>query len=163
MPKYEHILLATEGREIPPRAVDIAANMASSSVHVISIARVHGTAFGLQTPGLMPTRGEWQEQRDLVAKAVKALRKRGLEADGHVVGTRKATKMILAEAQAKGCEAIVMAADRSRNRVIADFMWSQEPQRVGRRAKLPVYLVTDEAIIEALGTVGVWRRRRSAV
>jgi nucleotide-binding universal stress UspA family protein len=148
MPKYEHIMLATEGREISPRAVDIAANMATSAVSVISIARVHGVAFGLQTPGLLPTRAEWQEQRDLVAKAVKALRKRGLDARGHVVGTRKATKAILAEASQRGCEAIVMAADQPRNRFLADFMWSQEPHRVGRRAKMPVYLVTDDAILE---------------
>jgi nucleotide-binding universal stress UspA family protein len=163
MPKYDHILLATEGREIPARAVEIAASMANSSVHVISIARVYGVAFGLQTPGLMPTRREWQEQRELVTKAVKALRKRGIEADGHVVGTRKATKTILAEAQAKGCEAIVMPADPPRNRFVADFMWSQESHRVGRRAKLPVYLVTDEAIIERLAAPGTWRRRRPAV
>jgi nucleotide-binding universal stress UspA family protein len=148
MPSYEHILLATEGREISPRAVDIAANMATSAVSVVSIARVHGVAFGLQTPGLMPTRAEWQEQRDLVAKAVKALRKRGLDARGHVVGTRKATKTILAEAAQRGCEAIVMAADQPRNRILADFMWSQEPQRVGRRAKMPVYLVTEDAVLE---------------
>ena len=148
MPKYEHILLATEGREISPRAVDIAANMATAAVSVVSIARVHGVAFGLQTPGLMPTRAEWQEQRDLVAKAVNALRKRGLDARGHVVGTRKATKTILAEAAQRGCEAIVMAADQPRNRILADFMWSQEPQRVGRRAKMPVYLVTEDAVLE---------------
>ena len=148
MPKYEHILLATEGREISPRAVDIAANMATTAVSVVSIARVHGVAFGLQTPGLMPTRAEWQEQRDLVAKAVNALRKRGLDARGHVVGTRKATKTILAEATQKGCEAIVMAADEPRNRLLADFIWSQEPHRVGRRAKMPVYLVTEDAILE---------------
>jgi Universal stress protein family len=148
MPKYDHVLLATEGRVIPPRAVDIAANMASSHVHVISIARVHGVAFGLQTPGLMPTKREWDEQRELVDKAVRALRKRGLEADGHVVGTRKATKRIVQEAVIKHCEAIVMAADLPRNRFVGDFMWSQEPYRVGRRAKLPVYLVTEDEIIE---------------
>ncbi len=148
MPQYQNILLATEGREIPRRAVDVAADMARSSVRVISIARIHGVAFGLQTPGLMPTRAEWQEQRDLVAKAVKALRKRGVEADGHVFGTRKAAKVILREAQDNGCEAIVMGADSPRNRFIGDFMWSQEPYRVGRRAKLPVYLVTEDAVIE---------------
>jgi nucleotide-binding universal stress UspA family protein len=115
---------------------------------VISIARVYGVAFGLQTPGLMPTRREWQDQRELVAKAVRALRKRGLAADGHVVGTRKATKTILAEARTRSCDAIVMAADPPRNRILADFMWTQEPYRVGRRAKLPVFLVTDEDIIE---------------
>jgi nucleotide-binding universal stress UspA family protein len=148
MPQYQNILLATEGREIPKRAVDFAADMAGSTVRVISIARVHGVAFGLQTPGLMPNKVEWQEQRDLVAKAVKALRKRGLKADGHVVGTRKAAKVILREAELKQCEAIVMGADSPRNRVFADFMWSQEPYRVGRKANVPVYIVTDDAVIE---------------
>ena len=148
MPTYENVLLASEGREISQRAVEFAAKMAGSTVYVISIARVHGVAFGLQTPGLMPNRAEWQEQRDLVAKAVKALKKRGVQAEGHVVGTRKATRRIIAEADEKECEAIVMAADTPRNRLIADFMWSQESYRVGRKAKLPVYLVTDSDVIE---------------
>jgi nucleotide-binding universal stress UspA family protein len=110
-------------------------------VHVLSIARVHGVSFGLPNPGLLPTRREWQEQRDIVAKAVRRLRRRGLEARGHVVGTRKATKRIMQEAEQESCEAIVMAADPDRNRIIADLMWTQEPQRVARRAKLPVFLV----------------------
>ena len=60
-----------------------------------SIARVHGVSFGLPMPGLLPTRREWQEQRDHVARAVKRLRRKGLEAEGHVLGTRNATKKIL--------------------------------------------------------------------
>ena len=148
MPKFETVLLASEGREITQRAIEVAATMAGSKVHVFSIARVHGVTFGLQTPGLMPTRAEWQEQRDLVAKAVKALKKRGVEADGHVVGTRKAASRIVTEAQVSGCEAIVMAADSPRNRVVADFMWTQEPYRVARKSKLPVFLVTDSDVIE---------------
>ena len=58
-----------------------------------------------------------------------------------MLGTRNATKKILEEAEAHRCEAIVMAADPDRNRVVATAMWSQEPQRVRRKAKLPVYLV----------------------
>ena len=37
-----------------------------------------------------------------------------------------------------------MAADPDRNRVVGDFMWTQEPQRVRRRAKVPVFLVPDD-------------------
>jgi nucleotide-binding universal stress UspA family protein len=145
MPEYHNILLASEGRQISARAVDVAADMSRSSVRVLSIARVHGVAFGLQTPGLLPNKAEWQEQRDLVAKAVKALKKRGLTSEGHVIGTRKAAQRIVAEAIAFDCEAIVMTADPPRSRLIQDFMWSQEPYRVKRRAKqLPVYLVTDD-------------------
>jgi nucleotide-binding universal stress UspA family protein len=137
------VLLASEGRAIPKRAVDYAARF-GAPVHVFSIARVWGTSLGLPNPGLLPTRKEWDEQRKLVTTAVKALRKRGIEADGHVLGTRKATKRIVGEAERLGCDAIVMAADPPRGRLVADFLWSQEPYRVRRRAKIPVYLVLAE-------------------
>ena len=137
------VLLASEGRAIPKRAVDYAARF-GAPVHVFSIARVWGTSLGLPNPGLLPTRKEWDEQRKLVTTAVKALRRRGVEADGHVLGTRKATRRIVGEAERLGCDAIVMAADPPRGRLVADFMWSQEPYRVRRRAKIPVYLVLTE-------------------
>jgi len=145
--RFERILLASEGRPIPDAAVDRTIELATrsdASVRVFSIARVHGVSFGLQTPGLLPTKREWDEQREIVTKAIKRLEHRGIEADGHVVGTRKATKAIVAEAQRTGCDAIVMSADPDRNRVVADLLWSQEPQRVRRRAKVPVFLVVDD-------------------
>jgi hypothetical protein len=61
-----------------------------------------------------------------------------------VVGTRKSTKRILQETEFAGCDAIVMAADPDRNRLTGDFIWSQEPQRVRRKAKLPVFLVVSD-------------------
>ena len=144
--RFERILLASEGRAIPTAAIDRVVELArpaGATVRVFSIARVHGTAFGMQSPGLLPTKREWQEQREIVGRAVKRLERKGIEADGHVVGTRKSTKRILQEAEFAGCEAIVMAADPDRNRVTGDFIWSQEPQRVRRKAKLPVFLVID--------------------
>jgi nucleotide-binding universal stress UspA family protein len=144
---FERILLASEGRPISNAAIDRVielARPAGASVRVFSIARVHGVAFGLQTPGLLPTKKEWDEQRGSVSHAVKRLERKGIDADGHVVGTRKSTKRILQEAEFAGCDAIVMAADPDRNRVSGDFLWSQEPQRVRRKAKIPVFLVTDE-------------------
>jgi nucleotide-binding universal stress UspA family protein len=144
--RFERILLASEGRPIPDAAIDLVvalARPAGASVRVFSIARVHGVSFGLQSPGLLPTKKEWDEQRQIVSRAVKRLERKGIDADGHVVGTRKSTKRILQEAQFAGCDAIVMAADPDRNRVTGDFLWSQEPQRVRRKAKLPVFLVTE--------------------
>ena len=143
---FERILLASEGRAIPPAAVDLVIKLAKSSggsAHVFSIARIHGVSFGMQTPGLLPTRREWAEQREIVKKAIKRLKRAGIDADGHVLGTRKATKRIVQEAAKEGCDAIVMAADPDRNRFIADFLWTQEPQRVRRRAKIPVFLVVE--------------------
>jgi nucleotide-binding universal stress UspA family protein len=144
---FRRILLASEGRPIPPAAVARAVELAKAtgaSVHVFTIARIHGTAFGMPTPGLMPTKKEWAEQREIVAKTIRRLERKGIEAGGHVLGTRNATKKIIEEAKKEGCGAIVMAADADRNRVTGNMMWSQEPQRVKRKAKLPVYLVAEE-------------------
>jgi len=139
------VLLASEGRAIPAAAVERAAELAREAgarVHVFSVARVWGTSLGLPNPGLLPTRREWEEQRGVVSDAVTQLKRRGVEAEGHVLATRKATKRIVGEAERLGCSAIVMAADPPRNRLLADLMWSQEPYRVKRRAKVPVHLVS---------------------
>jgi len=140
---FERILLASEGREISGAAVARTLELLDrdASVYVLSIARVHGVAFGLPNPGLLPTKREWDEQREMVRKVVKRLQRKGIEADGRVIGTRNATKRIVEEAKIAGCDAIVMTADPDRNRVVGDFSWSQEPQRVRRKAKIPVFLV----------------------
>ena len=140
------ILLASEGRAIPPAAIELAARLAQENggrVHVFSVVRVWGSSFGFPNPGLLPNKHEWDVQRAVVGDAVDALGERGIEVTAQVLATRKATKRILGEASRLGCSAIVMAADAPRNRFLADMMWTQEPYRVKRRAKVPVHLVTD--------------------
>jgi nucleotide-binding universal stress UspA family protein len=147
-PGFARILLATEGRAIPDAAIERVAELADragAEAHVLSIARVHGVAFGLPNPGLLPTKQELKEQHEIVAGAIKRLKRRGIPATGHVLGTRKATTRIVQEAAKHECQAIVMAADRDRNRIVADMLWTQEPQRVRKRAKVPVFLVLDES------------------
>jgi nucleotide-binding universal stress UspA family protein len=145
---FVRILLASEGRQFSDAAVARVLELArrsDASVYVLSIARVHGVAFGLPNPGLLPTKREWDEQRDMVGKVVKRLKRKGIDVDGRVIGTRNATKKIIDEAKISGCDAIVMTADPDRNRVVGDFSWSQEPQRVRRKAKIPVFLVADDS------------------
>jgi nucleotide-binding universal stress UspA family protein len=139
------ILLATEGRPIPKSAADAAAELAGrdGDVHVFSVVRVWGTSLGFPNPGLLPTKREWDAQRENIAGTVAQLRRRGVDANGRALATRKATKRIVGEAERLGCDAIVMAADPPRNRFLADLIWSQEPYRVRRRAKVPVHLVPD--------------------
>jgi nucleotide-binding universal stress UspA family protein len=147
------VLLASEEREIPRAAVDLAVRMArrcDAPVHVFSVARVWGTSLGFPNPGLNPTKSEWDEQHRVVDHAVARLRRKGVEADGRVVGTRAAAKRIVREARRLGCDAIVMGADPPRGRFLGDFMWSQEPYRVRRRAgDLPVYLVVQDARLQS--------------
>jgi nucleotide-binding universal stress UspA family protein len=139
-------MLASEGRAIPRRAVELAARMARRSgaaVHVLSVARIWGTSLGFPHPALMPNRREWQQQRDRVAEAVAALERHKLSASGQVLGTRQAAKRILEEARRRRVDAIVMAADPPRHWLFADMAWSQEPYRVRRLAPVPVYLVLE--------------------
>ena len=141
------VLLATEGRPIPKAAVERAAELANKSgapVHVFAVARIYGVAFGLPSPWLRPNAREWQDQRDGVAQAIELLERRGVEADGNILGTRKATKRIVGEATRLGCDAIVMGGDPPRNRLVANMLWSQEPYRVRRRAKVPVHIVVQD-------------------
>ncbi len=143
--RFNRILLATEGRTIPDSAVARVIELAEpgATAHVFCIARIHGVSFGLQSPGLMPNKKELADARDNVKRAVKRLKRKGIEAQGHVLATRKSTKRIIGEAAKEGCEAIVMAADPDRNRWVSDFLWEQEPQRVRRKAKIPVFLVLE--------------------
>jgi len=145
-PGTRRILLATEGRAISKEAIAKAAELAKpigASVHVLAIARIHGVGFALPAPGLYPNKKELRERRETIEHAIKTLKGRGVEADGHLLGTRKATKRIVREAERLGCDAIVMGADAPRNRLLADLMWSQEPYRVERRASVPVHLVVE--------------------
>lgn len=142
--EIRRVLLASEGRAFPQRAVEFASSL-GAPVRVFSVARFYGTAFGFPNPWLRPSQQEWQEQKDNVERAIKALKRQGVDADGHVVGTRKATRSIVREAASLECDVIVMPADPPRNRLVADMMWSQEPYRVRRRAQLPVYLVVEDA------------------
>jgi nucleotide-binding universal stress UspA family protein len=146
VPRRASVLLASEGREFTAASIALAAELAGDAdgtVHVMSIARVHGTSFGLPNPGLMPTKAEWGEQHEFVKRAVKALRRLGLGAEGQVLGTRKPAQRICALAAELEAGAIVMGADRSRSRAIGAMMWSQEPQHVHRRATVPVHLAID--------------------
>jgi nucleotide-binding universal stress UspA family protein len=141
------VLLASEGREFSAASIELAAELArraDGTVLVLSIARVHGVAFGLQTPGLMPNKAEWDEQYGYVNKAVARLKRKRLWAEGQVLGTRKPAQRICALADELGAGAIVMGADPSRTRLIGGMLWSQEPQAVQRRAKVPVHLAIAE-------------------
>jgi nucleotide-binding universal stress UspA family protein len=141
------IVLASEGRSIPQAAVSLTARLAEKAgaeVHVLSIARIWGTSFGFPHPGLLPNKQEMQERHESVASAIRWLKRRKIDATAQISGTRNAAKRIIIEAKRRGADAIVMAADPPRHWLISDMMWSQEPYRVRRLARIPVYLVVDD-------------------
>jgi nucleotide-binding universal stress UspA family protein len=145
------IMLASEGQPISTAAIEYAAELsraASAPVHVFMITRIWGSSFGLPHPGLMPTKREWQAQHDAVAETVRQLQMRGVEARGSVVSSRNASGRILKEAAQLAPDAIVMAAPPPQHWLFAGLFWDQEPYRVRRLAKCPVYLVVAKGAAE---------------
>lgn len=134
------VVLATPGRPVSEAAIEAAARLADgAAVAVVSIARVHGSAFGLPNPGLLPSRREREEQRNIVSDAIDALARRGCRADGQVVVTRNAGRAFANVARVRGARHMVLDAPgggRLRRLVEGD------PARVIRRRLPGIELVT---------------------
>jgi hypothetical protein len=110
------VLLAADGRrDFSSTAVVRAADLAGSDgrVAVVTIAKIYGTQFGLPHPGLLPTKQEMQERQEWVGNAVAYLRRRGLDADGQVAATRRATKKLAEIARLRGVRVIVIDESRA--------------------------------------------------
>ena len=138
------ILLASEGRPISPAAVAKAASIAidtGAQVHVLSVARIWGSAFGMQHPGLFPTPRELQQQRDIVTAAIDALKRCDLGATGEVLRSRNAAKAIASRTGQGNYLGIVITADPEPHWLVRGLLWSHEPYRVRRLSKVPVHLV----------------------
>jgi nucleotide-binding universal stress UspA family protein len=138
-PPLPSILLASAGEPLDPKVVDHAITVARSTtsfVHVLSIARIWGTALGIQHPGLFPTKREWQAQLEIVGDAVRTLRRAGLEAKGGVIASRNPSKVITRQAGRFGCSAIVVGS-----RPLSwwmSYLLQDEVWWIVRRSSIPV-------------------------
>jgi len=105
------VLLASTGVPFTDAEIRQTESLAGRSpITVLSVARLHGSAFGLPNPGLMPTRRDREQQRDIVAAAVNALERGGRRVDGQVVITRNPAKTIARAARRLQVEHVVLAA-----------------------------------------------------
>jgi hypothetical protein len=87
------ILLASTGEPFSAVAIALAVRRSGGSrVRVVTVARIHGSSFGLQHPGLMPSKRERDQAQAIVTDAIKALQRAGVKADGEVVITRGAAR-----------------------------------------------------------------------
>jgi hypothetical protein len=134
------VVLATPGRPVSAASIEAAARLAGgAAVTVVSIARIHGSAFGLPNPGLLPSRREREEQRGIVSDAIDALARRGCHADGQVVTTRNAGKAVANVARIRGARHVVLEpARQGRLRRLVEG----DPTRAIRRRLPGVELVT---------------------
>ncbi len=103
------VLIASNGEKIPGAAIRQALRIsAGEPVAVVTIARIYGSSLGLPNPGLMPTRKEMDEQKEIVRKAVDAIEKGGSEAWGQIAASRRPSKTIAQAAAARGVQHVLV-------------------------------------------------------
>lgn len=108
------VLLASTGAPFSRQAVERAAELAGDApVGIITIARLHGYAFGLPNPGLLPTKKEREAQLSIVEAAIDRLAASGIEADGEVAVTRSEARTIANTAKRRQVATVVMDANQS--------------------------------------------------
>jgi nucleotide-binding universal stress UspA family protein len=86
-------------------------------VRVVTVAKIHGSSFGLQHPGLMPNKKERDQAQAIVATAIKALQRAGTRADGEVVITRSPGRSFARAARAARDVRHVVIDDYHRGRL----------------------------------------------
>jgi len=87
------VLLASPGTPFSQAAVRAAVQAAGGKpVRVLSIAKIYGTALGLQHPGLLPSKREMAAQEAIITDAVKSIERAGGTAKGELVATRDPAK-----------------------------------------------------------------------
>ena len=79
-----------------------------AAVTVVHVARVWGTALGLQHPALQPSAGERRAAQDVVMRAALQLRAHGIEVEAVVTSGRNTGKALAATARCAGASAIVV-------------------------------------------------------
>ena len=103
------VLIASNGEKIPGAAIRQALRIsAGQPVAVVTIARIYGSSLGLPNPGLMPTRKEMNEQKEIVQRAVAAIEKGGSEAWGQIAASRRPSKTFAQAAAARGVQHVLV-------------------------------------------------------
>ena len=133
------VLLASPGAPFSKEAIRRACQLAAGEpVAVLSILKVYGSAFGLQNPGLMPTRRERDEGYANVRRAITAVERRGGTADGQVTATRSAGRTIAKVARLRQVRYVVMddGDPSGLRRIIEGTVTATVRRRLAGRAEL---------------------------
>ena len=103
------VVLLSAGHAFRPEAIECAVREANgATIAVVVIARIHGSAYGLPNPGLMPNAREKAAALSHVETAIKDIRKRGGRADGQVAIARSVVKIGAAVAKARDAKVVVL-------------------------------------------------------
>lgn len=121
-PRPAAVLLASPGLPFSAAAVASATGAAGGdAIRVLSIAKIYGTALGIQHPGLLPSKGEVRAQEEIVADAVEQIESAGGKARGEIVATRDVGKTFVRAAVRYSVRHVVLVpGDGSRLRRLVE-------------------------------------------
>ena len=108
------IIVAVGSAGLSERMIETVVRLAGTgdrqeaAVTVVHVARVWGTALGIQHPALQPSAGERSAGQDVVVRAALQLHAHGVEAEAVVTSGRDTGKALAATARRAGASAIVV-------------------------------------------------------
>ena len=140
-PGVAAVLLATPGVSVGDAAIDAAIIAAGGElILVLTVAKIYGTSLGLQFPGLLPTKREMQEQRDIVADAIARIKRGGGKARGEIVATRDNAKTFRRAALRYSVRHVVLvpAASGRLRRLVEGDPASSLRRRLGQSVEIQV-------------------------
>ena len=111
-----------------------AARATGGTVAVVIPLKIHGYAFGMPNPGLMPTAKERATAEEAITTTVRQLRRAGVDVDGQIVVTRHAHRAIVRIVRRRRVTQVVLeesTAGRLRRLVEGD-LHRQLVRRLGR-------------------------------
>jgi len=116
------VLLASSGKPFSQAAVQAAVRAAGGRpVRVLSIAKIYGTALGLQHPGLLPSKREMAAQEAIITDAVTSIERAGGRAKGELIASRDPAKTFRRAAIRYSVRHVVLdPSDSSRLRTLVE-------------------------------------------
>jgi hypothetical protein len=133
------VVLLSGGHAFRPAAIDAAVQAADGRlIAVVVLARIHGYAFGMPNPGLLPNAKEKAAARSAVETAIREIRRRGGRADGQVAVARHAAKVGARVTKIRGATVVVVdEPDKPAwRRVVEGQVTSSVARRVRRHARV---------------------------
>jgi hypothetical protein len=113
-----------------------AARATGGTVTVVLPLKIHGYAFGMPNPGLMPTVRERAVGEDAITMTVDRLRRAGVDVDGQIVVTRQAHRAIVRIVRRRGANRVLLEPPTSGRlrRLVEGDLAHQLARRLGRSA-----------------------------
>jgi hypothetical protein len=102
------LLVPVGGPPIRSTVERAVAEAAGGTVAVVTMLRIHGSAWGFPNPGLLPNAREKAEARRIVELTIAAVERAGGHADGQITATRHPGRVVAAAARRRGARLVIV-------------------------------------------------------